>query len=177
MLGKVIEGDAERDAIHVAIAPAMAACKLHPGQEVGIDGHGQANPTVQAIGIVDPFLKECVYAGTCIYVCLFPETVTGMRHHWSHPAFDNSADKSAESDSVVYLKAFAEDAYLSYDQLLDILENYCKHDEHFTQQGTEAAREAYGQCNEEVFWKHVKTVTGLEKPAVSSWSAPFCCTC
>ena len=89
-LGKLALADAERDAVHVAIVPAIANCNLTPGERVGIfhrDGNLIADTNYDYVGVVDPFLLHKVFAGQTFYVCLFPNTVTDMRHHWTHPAF------------------------------------------------------------------------------------------
>lgn len=88
-VGKLIEGPAFRDAIHVAIAPVVAAHGVCPGDPVGLvpgssDTVCSAEPSV---GIVDPFLEEPVEAGKRFYLFLYPNTVTSLRHSWTHPAF------------------------------------------------------------------------------------------
>jgi hypothetical protein len=46
-LGTIIGEGEKRDAIHLAVEPTVAAEKLYPGQDVGVDGT-RANP----VGIV-----------------------------------------------------------------------------------------------------------------------------
>lgn len=87
-LGQLIDGTARRDAVHVAIAPVQAAERMTPGQRCGVRFDGCAWTRAKIIGIVDPFLTEPVEEGQWFYLCLFPGTVTGMRHHWSHPSFE-----------------------------------------------------------------------------------------
>ena len=94
-LGRLIEdGDRRRDAIHIAIAPVTAAQRLAPGQHVGLvqDGNLElVGPCDNNIGIVDPFLVEEVELGQRFWLFLYPNTVTGMRHIWAHPAFAAAA--------------------------------------------------------------------------------------
>jgi ABC-type nitrate/sulfonate/bicarbonate transport system substrate-binding protein len=85
-VGKLIDSDARRDAIHVAVAPVEAAEDLQPGQHVGLVA-GLASGTVAAIGVVDPFLTEAVRKGQRFWLFLYPNTVTTLRHVWTHPAF------------------------------------------------------------------------------------------
>jgi hypothetical protein len=87
ILGSLIDGDARRDAVHVAIAPVVAAETLSPGQHVGLTGDGRAGTSAAPIGIVDPFLTEDVREGQRFWLCLYPNTVTSLRHVWTHPAF------------------------------------------------------------------------------------------
>lgn len=90
-VGKIITDHAERDAIHIAVYPAVAAVKLEPGCHVGpySDGHW-SNKVKDLCGIVDPFLNRTVQKDERFWVFLYPNTITNMRHHWSHPAFDNA---------------------------------------------------------------------------------------
>lgn len=98
-LGKLIADPAQkRDAFHVACTPAVAMCILLPGTRVMIqswkdEADGSRTPVVcrphkteDEVGIVDPFLASPVEPGQRVFVCLFPNTVTGMRHAWVCPA-------------------------------------------------------------------------------------------
>lgn len=88
-LGQIIRGDHYRDAIHIAVAPVVAECILMPGQHVGIiDKEAMTvGPCSDNIGIVDPFLVNPVQKGERFYLCLYPYTITSLRHEWTHPAF------------------------------------------------------------------------------------------
>lgn len=81
LVGKLVEGDPGRDAIHIAIIPMVAISDLQPGQHL-------------RSGIVDPYLKEPVKRGEKFFLFLYPGTVTSLRHVWTHPAF---ADESIPS--------------------------------------------------------------------------------
>ncbi len=88
-LGKLIEGPVGRDAVHVAIAPVVAGERLRPGSHVGLV-MGEAlgdSPDGAAIGVVDPFLPDFVQPGQRFWLFLYPNTVTSLRHIWTHPAF------------------------------------------------------------------------------------------
>ena len=92
VLGKLIGQDEHpgRDCIHVAIAPVVAGEYLIPGQKVGlVDGRARVGlpPGIHAIGVVDPFLGNAVNEGEKFYLFLFPNSVTSMRHVWTHDAF------------------------------------------------------------------------------------------
>ncbi len=90
-VGKLIpQGeDALRDAIHLAVAPVLAAEYLRPGQRVVLVG-GRAQGVSDgdpAVGVVDPFLTVAVREGQRFWLFLYPGTVTSLRHVWTHPAF------------------------------------------------------------------------------------------
>jgi hypothetical protein len=99
-LGRLIEnGERRRDAVHIAIAPATAALRLAPGQHVGLVEAGNSElvgPCDENIGIVDPFLAQEVEPGQKFWLFLYPGTITGLRHVWSHPAFQAAAAVKTE---------------------------------------------------------------------------------
>ena len=88
-LGKIIAADTQafKDAVHIAVAPVTALCELHPGEFVGLDVRGRATVGMPPIGIVDPFLTRSVRPGERFWLVLLPNTVTNLRHAWTHPAF------------------------------------------------------------------------------------------
>lgn len=90
-LGRLIaDGDRRRDAIHIAVAAATAAVRLEPGQSVGLvkpDDMELAGPSERPVGIVDPFLTAAVEPGERFWLLLFPNTIDGLRHIWTHPVF------------------------------------------------------------------------------------------
>jgi hypothetical protein len=94
-LGQLIEdGDRRRDAIHIAVAPVTAAERLAPGQHVGLvreDDPELVGPCDRTIGVVDPFLTAAVEPGARFWLFLYPGTITGLRHVWTHPAFTKAA--------------------------------------------------------------------------------------
>lgn len=117
VLGKLIEGRGERDAIHMAIVPLVAGERLKPGTHFKVTGEKHrtsdgdtvfkayavkpcshnASPATRrivtsetqsdAIGVVDPFLAKPVEIGQQFYGCLYPGSITSLRHEWIHPAF------------------------------------------------------------------------------------------
>lgn len=95
-IGKLIEGDYQRDAIHIAVAPVTADEILYPGQRVefveGKQGRVKENRRAShvAVGIIDPFLDGRIYPDQKCWLFLFPNTITGMRHEWQHPAFERA---------------------------------------------------------------------------------------
>lgn len=88
-LGQLIDQNQQRDAIHIAIAPVEAAHDLRPGEHVGLL-EGKATNCATYIGIVDPFLTAPVRTGQWFYLCLYQQTVTNLRHDWTHPDFEAS---------------------------------------------------------------------------------------
>ena len=106
-LGKLADESSERDAVHIAIAPVIAGEDLEPGEDVGfIQGSKThvTSRTMAVIGIVDPFLTGTVRAGQSFYMLLFPNSVTGMRHHWSHPSFKEEEVEAAPNPPIDWSK-------------------------------------------------------------------------
>lgn len=125
-LGQLITGE-QRDAIHVAVAPVVAATALQPGLSVGLDEQGRAAFNVgKHVGVVDPFLRTTVKEGQRFWLFLFPNTVTGMRHEWSHPAFGDSQPVTSEKAAArmatakAWLQEFSIKSGRDYDVLLEI---------------------------------------------------------
>ena len=91
-LGHTPAENASRDAVHVPIAPVIAHHRLKPGTHVGLMPDGTASQSqmiaeADLIGIVDPFLLEPVEKGQKFWLCLYPNTITSLRHVWQHKAF------------------------------------------------------------------------------------------
>jgi len=85
LLGQLIPESARRDAVHVAVAPGVAACRLAPGQHVGIAPDGvTADPSATHIGIVDAFLPGPVFPGDRFFIFLYPNTITGASPSWGN---------------------------------------------------------------------------------------------
>lgn len=113
----------EKDAVHVAIVSVEAGQQLRPGTHVELK-HGKAimkdphSDEFKPIGIVDPFLRSDIETGQNFYLCLYPETVTGMRHEWGHPAFDDLASVKSQLQSI------ASEYHTSYEQLIEACEAF-----------------------------------------------------
>lgn len=126
-LGKVITTEQQRDAIHVAVAPVVCAEPLLPGAHVGLNGAGRATKySTKLIGVIDPFLKRVVEAGETCWLFMYPNTITSLRHEWSHPAFPvetkTQAGVQTSKDWLrVYAKSHLDEEYLSGRDAYDVL--------------------------------------------------------
>ncbi len=97
-IGQFITAPQERDAIHVAVAPVSAQYELKPGQHIGLNEDGEASTEAKPlIGIVDPFICGVVPPKTQFWMFLYPNTITSLRHDWSHPAFPAAVESSVDS--------------------------------------------------------------------------------
>jgi hypothetical protein len=154
-LGKLITTMEPRDAIHIAVAPVTAAEKLYPGNhlEFSIAGNVEqvvaCNPT-RGIGIVDPFLTQPVLPGQSFWMFLMPNTITGLRHEWTHPAFE----QETKEISVWWLRDFTETYMhgLDYDEVVQgAIEGSIYSGDDIDYPSDDVVRE---------FWKHIEIVTG-----------------
>lgn len=121
--------DTGRDAIHIAVVPVVADMDLRPGQHIGLQSDGTAVVAstdfgVAAIGIVDPYLRRVVTKGQRVFLFLYPNTITSLRHEWTHPAFGAVAGASELPASEVWLRGFAEDVGVSYRRLMEGAEDH-----------------------------------------------------
>jgi len=161
-LGELVgPDDPDRDAVHIAIKKMRATRIMAPGE------------VVPGLGIVDPFLDEHAHPGDLYWLFLFPNSVTGMRHHWSHPSFPDEIydqDQPTKEESEQWLRGFVDNSSCPpYEELLkaavgEELPNYDpewylsaysvdEHHLHFN------GRDAHGSIPPE-FWDHVENVTG-----------------
>ncbi len=182
-LGSLIDDDATKDAVHVAIAPVMAAANLVAGDHIGFvpESREYVQKTDKTIGIVDPFLERTLTAGDRFWMFLYPNTITLLKHVWTHPDFPipetTVVSKITREDSEVYLREFADKARLHYDRMIEILSDYIDDGEIWVEYGTENARDTfYSLIDKSEFWEHVKNVTGKSRD-ISNDDTPFSCSC
>ncbi|SHG87174.1 hypothetical protein [Bradyrhizobium erythrophlei] len=192
-IGRLLQGPTDRDAIHVAVAPVYCFETIYPGQHIGfVDGNAERGivsakvPAERMIGIADPFLRSPIGSGGMFWMFLYPNTVTGLKHLWKHPAFDVDvakavADKKAASEA--WLRNFCENSDgPSYDNLIkaalnggawaDEEDSYYSisiEDGHFGVYGTDA----HGEIPSE-FWDHLEALTGFK---VTERPEYFSCSC
>jgi hypothetical protein len=131
-LGTIITSDEVRDAVHVACLPAESAERLYPGMRVGYKD-GKASPMYTPyLGIVDPFLDGVLTEGNFFWLMLFPRTITGLRHLWSHPDLPDHGDvvtdpSEGKSESELYLRNVALHVGIGFHELVIGAENWAYH--------------------------------------------------
>lgn len=173
-IGKIIEQERHRDAIHIAVAPMEATEKLAPGQRVGVPESGKIGKASPHVGIVDPFLERNVQPGQKCYVFLFPGSITSLRHEWTHSAFDNVAPPSPADASRRWIETFAAKIDQTYNRVMEAAELYLDHQD-YTYDNSEAYKDSYSQFGE--FWKHYEVVTGKKVPDEIKEDCFFTCSC
>lgn len=162
-LGNLIGPDARRDAVHIAIAPVIAAEKLQPGQHVGFVKQGDSEHVgdcEEPIGIVDPFLKRMVQRDERFYLCLYPNTTTSLRHEWSHTAFMPEPEREAFDMMKPRwrVEQFAKRMRMTFDEIMQAARDWA-----YEGMPATAGSTMYSDisCDEwEQFWTDFGTLTG-----------------
>lgn len=176
-LGLLAPVAADRDATHLAVVPVIAATEMEPGTHCEVLPDGTAGLSDTPIGIVDPFLKANVRKGERFYLCLYPRTVTGLRHVYNHPRLDALASdaSSKKVTSERWLREFCATAdcpgyELTIGMAIAHGENSTGYDDdrlHFNDM------DAHGEIPAE-FWAHLEVVSGKKLGRRATY---FSCAC
>jgi hypothetical protein len=161
-MGTILPNDVNgRDAVHIAVIAVTATTDLEPGEDVDATG----DPNGKHVGIVDPFLKKTVKTDQRFWLYLYPRTITGLSHYWSHPDFPEIATVNANKEkSERWLKDFCRDNDVpNYDDLLQFVRWH--HEDRWGDNGVGGALyigDMDCQANiPDEFWDHIEVVTGL----------------
>lgn len=175
-VGKILDGPAERDAVHFAVAPVSTDEMLSPGQHIGITrGKATAAPDVPCVGIVDPFLRSRVMPGDRFWLFLYPGSITSLRHEWTHSAFSEAPtveppDSEGER-SIKWMADFAEQYGFTGSRMMEAARDYLRDGEYFCDGGT-----FEGEYVPDEFWTHYQNITG-EKIDPERRNNFFTCAC
>jgi hypothetical protein len=183
-LGSIIDEKAGRDAIHLAVEPSVAAHPLKPGDHVGFV-EGGVGICENPVGIVDPFLQGPVMKGQRFWLVVYPRTITSLRHVWTHPAFDQEAERASRSKSLseAWLRDFCSVSDCpGYEYVMEVVTSNADssgNDEYGWWKDSECIGfrgvDAHSSIPPE-FWDHVEIVTGKKIP----WDRRakyFTCSC
>lgn len=181
-LGQIITTPESRDAIHVAVMPVVSAEgeTLLPGQHIGFAERGwrvTGNPQepYKLLGIVDPFLAAPVQPGTRFWMLLYPQTITGLRHDWSHPAISQDGF-GVGSYSEKWLRDFAAEVDADYSEMMAVAATHCEGAKNRWPDYLIEGGKWEGQNTPAEFWTHYAIVTG-KKPADDETPGIFSCSC
>jgi hypothetical protein len=166
-LGKIIEGEQDRDAIHIAVAPVFAYVPLNPGEHIGfidIQTNRVSSFKTKKIGIVDPFLTKQVKVGEQFWMFLYPNTITSLRHDWIHPDFDNVRIENVKARA--WITEWANRYGLSYDDAMRMGQK----------QDFFIGEVCYDNIPEE-FWNNFEILTGTKIDEETRETTHFHCAC
>lgn len=176
-LGQTPPTTADRDATHVAVVPVEAVTEMEPGSHCTVLPNGKAALGGETIGIVDPFLRHKVKKGERFYLCLYPRSVTGLRHVYSHPALDAAlggvADRKQASEQ--WLRQFCASADCpGYETTIGLAVRHgqCggEYDDEYL---FFRDMDAHGEIPPE-FWEHLEVVSGQK---MTHRATHFTCSC
>lgn len=179
VLGKTIDTIALRDAVHIAVLPVTAGEDMWRGQSVRIIDPNASEIVVHSgppsIGIIDPFLTGNVMRGQRVWLLLYPNTITSIRHDWTHPVFGRTgAVKAAEE----WMREFAEQANLSYRDVMQAGRYSLADDSYFVQRGETFARDLMGDPATRIaYWKNFGILTGTAITEKQEEHPVFTCAC
>lgn len=98
-LGRELKQDRPRDAVHIACAPVTLGEWMQPGVPVIVrkgEAFAAQNHKEKPIGVIDPFLPGGCPKGARVWLMLNPGSITSLRHDWTHPAFAEEVQPTAE---------------------------------------------------------------------------------
>lgn len=183
------EWERGRDAVHVAILPVIAGETLLPGYPVKLGEDDKAyipRGKGESLGIVDPFLQSFIQEGERFWLCLYPGTVSGMRHYWQHPAF--TAGPAAEPASLVtvrpadrarseqWLRDFSDRWGMPFGVMIDNADDP-DHDDVIVAYGHDL--HTFSELGEDgmLFWHHLQIFKGREYSAEHRDKIVWSCSC
>ncbi len=162
-----------RDAVHVAIIPALCATDFKVGDQVliknteeGIVAEYCAHNNYDAV--IDPYLMVDPLKGQVVWVLMRPGSILSIRHEWYHPKVQHP-DKVVAAN--MRLEAFAKGIGSDVDQLLSKARSYVDYGYHWSEGGRFEGQGLY-----ESFWEDYQTVTG-EIVAEEYQDHFFSCSC
>lgn len=101
-LGMIHQHDEKRDAIHLAVIPAIAGEPISPGAHIQyVEGTAYNCEEGQGQGIADPFLTGLVEPGERFWFVVYPRAIRSLRHVWEHPAFPSSISEEMDEQVII----------------------------------------------------------------------------
>lgn len=171
-IGRLGDGTEKRDAIHFACAMVQVAMRMLPGDSVQLINNKAVRCVPQdRIGIIDPFLTDVVNENDWVWLILNPGSITDLRHHWTHPAFEEQEVINNKKVSEEWLRNYCDTTEHSYEEFLSMLEWGSAPDNKYGY-GFGSDPGVYNVPDE--FWKHAEIVLGRKLPNHTNY---FSCAC
>lgn len=181
-IGGIPNENAQRDAIHIAVAPMIAGERLYACNCVKLSSVdngvviGADNDDPDCIGVVDPFFaagdgwnKVGVNKGSRVWVFLKPNTISYLRHHWEHPAFTEVERRSKTlTDNEKWLRTFCKQNAMNFEELMRALQN--------GEDRYAASRDLdFSSTELAEFWRRVSEYMGVDQYTRENFQ--FSCSC
>lgn len=171
-LGLVPSVEELRDAVHVAITPAFAGEDLEPGAHVELDTIAMKATPLQlgnrGVGIADPFRTETIKKGSRLWICMYPGSISSLRHDWTHPAFEASSLSRVATER---LKSFADEIDVTYEDLMANAREHVDSGEYWSE-----GPKFDGVYTPDDFWDLYQAATGQSVPEKRQGNF-FSCSC
>lgn len=181
-----------RDAIHLAVEPAVSDIPLRAGERIVIE-NGKACLAYgdDATGIVDPFVSGAIRPGQRFWLVVLPRTITSLRHVWSHPLFpeepasayhaDPDEHYVAPSAAEKWLRDYAEKIDEDFDDLMSAADAFIQSGEYFYGSPQGSPGDVYfgkfeGESTHRDFWPNYQEFRQTTVPADKQRSF-FTCSC
>lgn len=198
-MGSILPDDAGgRDAVHVAVVSAVSDVALRPGQDIGVE-HVEGQRDVRAhavsstragVGKVDPYLTANVKPGQRFWLYLYPRSITGLNHNWSHPAFPDVSTKApggiyvnpgAVLASEQWIRRYAEGIGDDYESLMAGADTWANSSDKWGEYYYGPDQGGYhglfeGVSTHPEFWDHYERIRGVKLDPEKKESF-FTCSC
>lgn len=161
-------------AIHIAIAPVVANKYLAPGRRIGFvndDSETVSDEVEKYIGIVDPFLENLVLPGQRFFMFLLPNTITSLKHNWSHPDFGNESKTKKKKASEAWMEDYCRQYGVTPEDMIEAAGNFLEGGDYFNRGGT-----FEGESVPDEFWDHYEVIVGT-KVSHGDRESFFTCSC
>jgi hypothetical protein len=197
-LGMLIPEGSGRDAIHLAVEPAVCGpFTMMPGARA-LMRNGEVLPAGMfgnaATGIVDPFLAAPVKPGDRFWFVILPRKITSLRHVWSHPDFPEEPASAYHADAddhyvpeiekepamaAAWVRQWCADNAdemngMTYEQLMDAAKDWLKKGRYYY--GPANNTFSGGENLPHEFWEKYELITG-EQVSENERENFFSCSC
>jgi hypothetical protein len=180
-IGELVTTPQERDAIHVAICPVLAHEKFKPREHIGayydsnLEEYVASRSTLHPkLGIVDPYLTVKIKEGDRFLMFLYPNTITSLKHNWTHPDLPDIANASRiEKDPngihLQWMEDFASRFRLTSFDMMEAADRYLLNNTFFNK-----GELFEGEWIPDEFWDHYEA---LKNTIVNNRGNFFTCSC
>lgn len=159
----------EKDAVHIAVIAVIAGEDLSAGTQVAKGANEHYFKSTKSVGIVNPFSGR-VKKGDLFWLMLNPNTITGMRHNWTHPDFNELPNNYVKIGVQQVINKFADYLNLDFNDLISIAQNYLNNDRYEYDNS-----ENYKDLDWSEFWQAYNILFPNE--VITDNFAPFTCSC
>lgn len=136
--------------------------------------------------VLHPFLPHPVAKGERFWMFLYPQSITSLKHVWTHPAFVNAPAVEVKAGlenclipedadeyivSKKWITDFADSFDVTYNRIMEAAKEWVEYGEWFCDGGR------FEGCTvPDIFWTHYERVTGTKVDADKKENF-FTCSC